>query len=277
MHSPSPAAARFSAAPWQDAPVATGGESLFVIGDVHGCTPLLAAMLDGIAALAPPPRSRLVFLGDLIDRGPDSIGSLRLWAREQPVPGIDRVHRLMGNHEQMLLLACGTGPDAVAAQELWLSLNGDTMLAELRAAAGQPEAPPGPALLRQALGETVPARLRAQQGHLRLGNLVLVHGGADPRRPLQEFLGLPWDALAARPHHWAWITHGFLDWRDGFDGQVVVHGHTPPAKHRAISGLAEPVGLAEGRLCLDGGSAVTGTVAGAQLEDGRFRLLRSHA
>ncbi len=38
---------------------------------------------------------------------------------------------------------------------------------------------------------------------------------------------------------WAWINHGFLDWKQGFGGTLVVHGHTPPDKHKAISGMED--------------------------------------
>jgi serine/threonine protein phosphatase 1 len=56
---------------------------------------------------------------------------------------------------------------------------------------------------------------------------------------------------------------------------MVVHGHTPPAKHRVLSGYPDPHVVQHDRLCLDGGSALTGIVAAAQIEDGRYRLFTS--
>jgi serine/threonine protein phosphatase 1 len=270
---------RFIAGPWVAAPTDTAGERVFSVGDVHGCTALLDAMLGGIAALAREGRgpARLVFHGDLVDRGPDSIGALRRWAEPEPAPGIARVDRLMGNHEQLLLLANGAGPEAAAATAVWLKTSGDTMLAEMRAAVGDAAAQPGPGLIAAALGPAVMAALGALRGHARIGNLVLVHGGVDPTQALDTFLALPWETLAARPLHWAWITTGFLDWAGGFDGRVVVHGHTPPAKQRPFTGLEDPHVLHQGRLNLDGGSAVTGVVAGAEIETGRYRILRAMA
>lgn len=270
---------RFAAGPWIAAPTDTAGERLFCVGDVHGCTSLLEAMLDGIAGLARdlPGPTRLVFLGDLVDRGPDSIGTLRRWARPEPAAGIARVDRLMGNHEQLMLLANGAGPEAASAAELWLKTSGDTMLAEMRASVGDPGAQPGPALIAAALGPQVMAALGALRGHLLCGNLVLVHGGVDPVPPLEAFLALPWTTLAARPRHWAWITGGFLDHGGGFGGRIVVHGHTPPAKQRPYTGLEDPHVLHQDRLNLDGGSAVTGIVAGAEIETGRYRILRAGA
>ena len=45
------------------------------IGDIHGCSLALAALLE---ALAPQPDDRLVFMGDYIDRGSNSRGVLDL-------------------------------------------------------------------------------------------------------------------------------------------------------------------------------------------------------
>ena len=64
-------------------------------------------------------------------------------------------------------------------------------------------------------------------------------------------------------NHWAWIQEPFLAWRGGFGGLMVVHGHTPPPKHRAMSGYPDPHVVQHDRLCLDGGSAATGIVAGS--------------
>ncbi|MBL6454408.1 metallophosphoesterase [Belnapia sp. T6] len=262
----------FTPGPWIAAPTETAGETVFAIGDVHGCTPLLEAMLAGMTGLLPEAAgpARLVFLGDLIDRGPDGIGSLRRWAG--PHPAFARVDRLLGNHEQMLLLAAEGDR---AARDLWLSLNGETMLAELQAASGRPNAEPDAAMLEAALGAAVVAVLHGAASHVALGNLILVHGGIDPQAELAGFLAQPWRDLAARPRHWAWMKEGFLDWHGGFGGRIVVHGHTPPAKQHPLTGLDDPHVLHESRLNLDGGSAVTGIVAGAQIETGRYRVLRA--
>src|SRR5947199_159626 len=56
-----------------------------IIGDVHGCIDELLELLaklgydtTQIDCVAPPPGRKAVFLGDLVDRGPDSPGVLRL-------------------------------------------------------------------------------------------------------------------------------------------------------------------------------------------------------
>ena len=65
------------------------------IGDVHGCAEELAELLE---ALNPSPKDRLIQLGDLINRGPDSRGAVEL-AREY---GIECI---WGNHELRILTA----------------------------------------------------------------------------------------------------------------------------------------------------------------------------
>ena len=52
---------------------------MFAVGDIHGRSDLLAALIDE-AAREPKLRDRraIVFLGDLVDRGPDSLGAIDL-------------------------------------------------------------------------------------------------------------------------------------------------------------------------------------------------------
>jgi len=72
----------------------------FVVGDIHG----RCAQLKGLLDLLPRDKfaDKLVFLGDLIDRGPDVPGSVEHvlnLCREDP----EKIICLRGNHEQMLL------------------------------------------------------------------------------------------------------------------------------------------------------------------------------
>ena len=75
--------------------------ALYLIGDVQGCDPALAHLLDEIAFS--PSRDTLYFLGDLVNRGPDSAGVLRRLA------GYGEAARcLLGNHD-LHLLATASG------------------------------------------------------------------------------------------------------------------------------------------------------------------------
>jgi hypothetical protein len=66
----------------------------FCIGDVHGCSSELADLLDKIALTS---SDRVLFIGDLIDKGPDPIGTVRL-ARSVPNSAL-----VQGNHEEKAL------------------------------------------------------------------------------------------------------------------------------------------------------------------------------
>src|SRR3712207_4655927 len=102
-------------APWEEPAAAAG---LIAIGDIHGRLDRLNRLLFAL-----PPDRPLVFLGDYIDRGPESRGVIerliRLSRRRDCV-------LLCGNHEDMLLDAmCGAYEDAVSD---WLRNGGDATL-----------------------------------------------------------------------------------------------------------------------------------------------------
>ncbi|MSP48671.1 MAG: serine/threonine protein phosphatase [Alphaproteobacteria bacterium] len=262
---------------WRPAPFALAGETVFAIGDIHGCARELEALLAaiGTAASAKSGGRRLIFLGDLIDRGPDNLGVLRLWAEAERTPGITHIDRLMGNHEQLVLLAVTGGPHAEKAAAMWLSprMGGEKVLEEMRTRVGDRDARPSAALLAAALGGVAVRHFYAMRSHVRLGNTVFVHAGLEPGVDLDEYLARPWMSFIEAT--WAWIQQGFLDWKGGFGGRLVVHGHTPPPKHRALTGQTDPHLFQCDRLGLDGGSALSGYVTAAEIEDGRYRILRA--
>src|SRR5262245_28500737 len=262
---------------WKPAPFAIGGETVFAIGDIHGCAPELGALLDTVVLLAREQMGlrRLVYLGDVVDRGPDTIGALRLWAEDAAARGVDRIDRIIGNHEIVTLLPLTDSPHAAKAEAMWLAdgMGGARMLEEMRRAVGDPRAKPSYDLAAASLGERVMHLLMTQRGHLRIGNTLFVHGGLDGEADQKAFLAPPWTAfIDAR---WAWITHGFLDWQCGFGGTLRSHGHTPPAKHWRLTHMENPHLFLHDRLGLDGGSAVTGFVVGAEIQDGRYRILKA--
>lgn len=68
---------------------------IFAIGDVQGCGPSLKALLKKL-----PSKSKMIFLGDLVNRGPDSLGSLRQLKSLQEA---GRAECILGNHDLHLL------------------------------------------------------------------------------------------------------------------------------------------------------------------------------
>ena len=261
--------------------------SEFVVGDVHGCREQLEALLE--AGRSAAPGAHLTFLGDLADRGPDSLGALRAAADALAAwheRGLDAT-LLPGNHEQMLL---GTILDTRSHHAGIMLRNGGEWLYDLclPTGLGRFDAPMVRAKLRAELGEPAWAIL-TQDGvmlgerdgapvlHRRVGNVILVHGGVHPWAEDPETWIETAGALDLDDEHPLWIREPFLGHPGAFGGGLfVVHGHTPEHaawRHdgsRAAPGEHRHDGW---RLGLDGGSATTGIVSGAILQDGRYRIV----
>jgi calcineurin-like phosphoesterase family protein len=91
----------------------------FAVGDIHGCLDKLDRLLAACEVHAGARLARYVFLGDYIDRGPQSRGVIdRLMAKQVARPGT--VVCLRGNHEQMAIDAHASA----RAVPLWLANNG---------------------------------------------------------------------------------------------------------------------------------------------------------
>ncbi|KAA5541433.1 serine/threonine protein phosphatase [Roseiconus nitratireducens] len=89
-------------------------QRLIAIGDIHGCRTALKTLLE---AIDPQRDDLLVFLGDIVDRGPDSKGVIddliELGGRTQLVG-------ILGNHEEMMLEVLRHGGD----HHTWLRCGG---------------------------------------------------------------------------------------------------------------------------------------------------------
>lgn len=104
--------------PLQDSHSPASGR-LIAIGDIHGCSVALHALLE---AMKPEPNDIVVTLGDYVDRGPDSSGVvdqlIDLGTRTQLIA-------LKGNHEEMMLEVMNHGKP----HHDWFRYGGDTTLA----------------------------------------------------------------------------------------------------------------------------------------------------
>lgn len=261
--------------PWRNAPTRTDGKTIFAVGDVHGCADQLKELLAEIALLsASTEKSILIFLGDLINRGPDSLGALSEWASDKHDRQHDEVHRLFGNHEQLMMIVVHQLSRHEEAEAKFLEIGGGAIIDELQPDPSSRSATLSAEMLNANVDGRVRECLQQMQSHVCVGNLVLVHGGVDPAVGVSESLKPDWTTFDER--HWAWIKDPFLRHKSGFDGRIIVHGHTPPWSHRASSGYPNPHIMQHDRLCLDAGTATTGIVMGAQIEDGRYRLIASH-
>jgi serine/threonine protein phosphatase 1 len=194
------------------------GTRIYAIGDIHGRLDLLVRLHELIAAdanRAHQGRRVLVYIGDYIDRGPNSAGVIDLLL-DRPVPGFEIVH-LLGNHEDTLLQF----PDDMTVGPSWLTYGGVQTLAsyfvDVSQGSWRDERE-----LRRLQGEI---RRRVPRRHVEFlrnlplthveGDYLFVHAGIRPGIPLarQERDDL------------LWIRDEFLHSREDH-GKIVVHGHT---------------------------------------------------
>lgn len=192
------------------------GVRAYAVGDVHGRADLLAPMLDWIREDSDSrggyPEVHVVFLGDLIDRGPDSAAVVSMLASGRAAFG--QRHFIRGNHEQVLLdILDGDW----ARMDDWLAVGG----VETVASYGVDPALylRDPAAFQRAVRDAIPslhvAFLRRMQSWVQLGDYLFVHAGIRP--------GVPLDQQSERDLRW--IRRDFL--RSRVDhGMMVVHGHT---------------------------------------------------
>jgi serine/threonine protein phosphatase 1 len=193
------------------------GLRLYAIGDIHGEAALLdrlMAKIDDDLAAHRPAEALAIFLGDYVDRGPDSAGVIDRLARG--TFGLPHV-ALRGNHEDAMLAALAEGGDAM---ERWCRMGGVATLASYGVDLAKPGRRKALAKARDALLGRIPAAHRAFLGETRLiesvGDYVFVHAGLRP--------GIPIERQAAADL--MWIREEFLR-SDADFGKVVVHGHSP--------------------------------------------------
>jgi serine/threonine protein phosphatase 1 len=232
------------------------GQLLYAVGDIHGRLDLLEAMLGRIEADARgshAERRTLVFLGDYVDRGPDSKGVV-----ETLIGGLPKgfeAHFLKGNHEAILLNFL----DDAWSLDNWLLNGGDATMRSYGLDTDRLARLHAPTeLWRQALQEALPETHLHFYRSLRLsvafGDYLFVHAGVNPSVPLGE----------QSEADLIWIRGPFLDHAEAF-GKIVVHGHTPGK---------EPV-TRSNRIGIDTGAFFTGRLTALKLERGSRQFLRT--
>jgi serine/threonine protein phosphatase 1 len=225
------------------------GSLTYAVGDVHGRSDLVDAMLDEIAADADGRRALVVWLGDYVDRGPDSRGVINRMIAGRP--GMDFLC-LKGNHEELMLDALRGDEESYGK---WLMNGGGATLASY----GIRGIPQYPAELRPAIPDGHVAFLEQLEMSLDDGERIFVHAGIRPGVPLH----------AQDPGDLLWIRNAFLN--SSVDhGRLVVHGHT-----------IDPRGpeLAPNRINLDTGAYATGVLTCAAFDPGvpRPRIIQARA
>ena len=163
-----------------------------VIGDVHGHYDGLMLLLE---AIAPGSDDQVYFLGDLIDRGPQSSQVVNFVQQSS-------YHCLLGNHEQMLLDVVCNNRVSAQAQQAWLYSGGHATVASYQDA-------------------TIPQEhldwMLQLPTHLDLGDIWLAHAGVNPRIPLEK----------QTAEQFCWVREEFHSIRQPyFADKLIIIGHT---------------------------------------------------
>ena len=228
------------------------GTRIYAFGDIHGRLDLLdevIARIDADMAKHPASNAISVFLGDYIDRGPDSkrvLERLISYCVAQPTVC------LMGNHEAYLREFLNN-PDILSVWRRYGGLN--TLLSYGLTPTRKTEAQEHRKLASD-LNSLLPSSHRGFLSSLKeyfiCGDFFFVHAGV---RPGISFAEQSEDDLL-------WIREDFLLCEDDF-GKVVVHGHTP---------VLEP-DVRPNRINIDTGAYATGRLTCLVLESDEVRFI----
>jgi serine/threonine protein phosphatase 1 len=261
---------------WKVMPQSVDGEQLFVIGDIHGQAGALSATLSALAGIArTAKRRRLVFLGDLIDRGPASLETIDLVESAKSHALVDDVVILPGNHELMMLDALD---DPLMFMGDWLDNGGQELILE-----AVPNCPARlladfAAIARRAIPMSFLEQMQNGPTSLQVGEILMVHAGLNPEREALDFLSEPRQGVVGNDH-WAWIREPFLRWQGGWGPNrdwAVIHGHTPavnkPVTAQGFEAVADKLSDYS-RICLDAGAAKgISQIAWAEFHDASYRI-----
>ena len=233
----------------------TEGQLTVVIGDIHGCYQPLAKLLRKVLRLKKKiahKKFKLVFLGDLIDRGPNSSDVIYLIMRISK-SDIDVVN-IVGNHEEVLLDVIDGN---VALLRQWFEFGGQ----ETARSYGVEDlglAFSDPVKLLINLRESIPQEhidfIRSFKDGYVFDKIACVHAGVRPNVSLLE----------QDPADLRWIREPFLESERDY-GYRIIHGHT----------IVEDPEIKHNRISLDTGSYKTGIITAAYIMNGKIGFIRS--
>lgn len=198
---------------------------LIAIGDIHGRLSKLTGLL---AKINPQFKDRLVFLGDFVDRGPDSFDVVELLIRLRR--NYPNTVTLRGNHED-LIISFFMGNMSQNARELWRKMDGgDQTLVSYRRHGSHLKD-------HREFYESLPFYWQTEQ-------YFFCHAGVRPgigldKQKASDLLG---------------IREPFLSAKENF-GKIIVHGHD----------VVEKPTILPNRINIDTGAGGYGPLTGIEL------------
>ena len=192
------------------------GRRVYAVGDIHGRADLLdelIALIEEDERTRGPAQTTLIFLGDIVDRGPASAAVVQ---RLMDLAATrDDVRFLLGNHEEIFLGALDGEPKAL---RLFCRIGGRETVISYGMEPSEYERLDYEELVHR-LGDLVPpphrAVLSAFEDMIVIGDYAFVHAGVRPDTPLDQ----------QRTSDLRWIRDPFLDHRSALE-KTIVHGHT---------------------------------------------------
>ncbi len=222
------------------------GERLYAIGDIHGRLDLLNLLLAKIEAddaTRPEAKTKLIILGDLPDRGPESRGVIEKLMR-MAAASPDIVF-LMGNHEEMMIRTYEG--DRQVAGTFNKTGGRETMLSYGVAPELYDSWDLGTFAAKAA--DYIPADhidfLRSFQNWHRAGDYLFVHAGIAPGIAIED----------QDPVELRWIRRTFIESTDDH-GAMIIHGHT----------VTDGVDVRPNRIGIDTGAFQSGVLTAIGLE-----------
>ncbi len=232
------------------------GVRVYAIGDIHGRNDLLQKLLRQIEAddaARGPADTQIIFLGDLVDRGPDSAGVIETAIALRD--GGRNVRYLMGNHEEVFLQTCRKKDPKTT--RFFIRIGGEATLLSYPITRAEYMGLDMEQLCSR-LDALIPpehlAFLESFEDQITIGDYAFVHAGIRPDVPLSE----------QKPSDLRWIREEFVDQRGDLE-KVIVYGHT----------IYDDFEERGSRIGIDTGAYASGKLTALGLEGGQRWYLQT--
>ena len=232
------------------------GMRVYAIGDIHGRDDLLNALLTQIEAddlARGAADTQIIFLGDLVDRGPGSAAVVET-ALALKTSGRN-VRFLMGNHEEVFVSVCRKSDPKVT--RFFLRIGGEATVLSYPITRAE-YMTLDMEQLTERLDTLVPREhvefIESFEDQIIIGDYVFVHAGIRPGVPLSD----------QKQSDMRWIREEFIDQRGDLE-KVVVYGHT----------IYEEVEERGSRIGIDTGAYDSGKLTALALEGGERWFLQT--